>query len=86
MELNIGLVGSCSEASLSSDGLVNFLVGSQILHEEFGLATVRAISVDTLRCKIQLDRRDVTIDCSLAELAGKGGAPTIYVKRAEQAP
>jgi len=84
MELNIGLIGSCSDSSLSSDGLSDFLVGCQILHEEFGLGTVRAVNVDTQRCLIQLDRRDVTIDCTLVELAGKDGYSTVYVKRAQQ--
>jgi len=80
MEITIGLVGALVNSSESSAELRNVLLGCQVLHHEYGLGTVRAIDTATQRCRIQLDKQDVTVVCSISELLGGRRTPTVYVK------
>lgn len=82
MEITIGLVGTLVNSSESSAELSNVLLGCQVLHNEYGLGTVRAIDAATQRCRIQLDKQDVTVVCSMSELLGGRRTPTVYVKPA----
>lgn len=82
MEITIGLVGALVNSSESSSELCNVLIGCQVLHNQYGLGTVRAIDAATQRCRIQLDKQDVTVVCSMSELLGGRRTPTVYVKQA----
>lgn len=82
MEITIGLVGALVNSSESSAELNNVLLGCKVLHNQYGLGTVRAIDVATQRCRIQLDKQDATVVCSMSELLGGRSTPTVYVKAA----
>mgnify|MGYP000855958227 FL=1 len=82
MEITIGLVGALANRSESSAELSKVLLGCQVLHNEYGLGTVRAIDAATQRCQIKLDKQDVTVFCSMSELFGGRATPTVYVKAA----
>lgn len=85
MQINIGLLGYLVASSENSGNLSDVLVGCKVLHDSFGLGTIRAIDAATNRCRIQLDNQDAQIDCSISVLCGKDRHSTIYIKPASLA-